>query len=63
MVEDKIRHIKSLDTFIDEQYGLRGTEKRDNFEHGFENFKQEIEKTQTYKHRFSFPTVKKAAAM
>lgn len=32
-------NLKSLDQFIDEQYGKTGTAKRDNLEEGFENFK------------------------
>lgn len=31
--------LKSLDQFVDEQYGKRGTEKRENFEKGYEGFK------------------------
>lgn len=31
--------IKSLDQFIDEQYGKKGTKKRDKFEKGYEAFK------------------------
>jgi len=31
--------LKSLDEFIDEQYGKRGTSKREKFEEGFEAFK------------------------
>ena len=34
--------LKSLDTFIDEQYGMRGNKVRENFECGFDAFKQEI---------------------
>ncbi|HPX04956.1 MAG TPA: helix-turn-helix transcriptional regulator [Tenuifilaceae bacterium] len=33
------RKLKSLDEFIDEQYGKRGTPKREKFEEGFETFK------------------------
>lgn len=32
-------NIKSLDQFIDEEYGKKGTKKRDKFEEGFEDFK------------------------
>lgn len=32
-------NIKSLDQFIDEQYGKKGTKKRDKFEKGYEAFK------------------------
>jgi len=32
-------NLKSLDTFVDEQYGLKGTPKRDEFEKGYEGFK------------------------
>jgi DNA-binding XRE family transcriptional regulator len=33
------KDIKSLDQFIDEQYGEKGTKKRDKFEEGFKEFK------------------------
>jgi HTH-type transcriptional regulator / antitoxin HipB len=33
------KDIKSLDQFVDEQYGKKGTNKRDKFEDGFEEFK------------------------
>lgn len=32
-------NVKSLDQFIDEQYGLKGTPERDEFEKGYEGFK------------------------
>jgi len=32
-------NLKSLDQFIDEQYGKKGTSKRDKFEKGYESFK------------------------
>ncbi|MFA6013038.1 MAG: helix-turn-helix transcriptional regulator [Desulfobacteraceae bacterium] len=32
-------NLKSLDQFIDEQYGKKGTPKRDKFEKGYEAFK------------------------
>lgn len=32
-------NLKSLDQFVDEQYGHEGTAKRDDFEKGYENFK------------------------
>ena len=32
-------NIKSLDHFIEEQYGKKGTKKRDKLEKGFESFK------------------------
>ena len=32
-------NLKSLDQFVDEQYGKKGTAKRDNFEKGYETFK------------------------
>jgi|SRR5690606_10948108 len=35
----KNKNLKSLDQFIDEQYGKRGTEKRETFEKGYGNFK------------------------
>lgn len=31
--------IKSLDQFVDEQYGMKGTSKREVFEKGYETFK------------------------
>ena len=31
--------LKSLDQFIDEQYGKKGTRKRDKFDKGYESFK------------------------
>ncbi|OQB31799.1 MAG: Antitoxin HipB [Bacteroidetes bacterium ADurb.Bin174] len=37
MTNDK--NLKSLDEFIDEQYGKRGTKKREIFEEGYEEFK------------------------
>ncbi|HBG41724.1 MAG TPA: transcriptional regulator [Porphyromonadaceae bacterium] len=33
------KDLKSLDQFVDEQYGKRGTEKRETFEKGYERFK------------------------
>ncbi|MCL1932490.1 MAG: helix-turn-helix domain-containing protein [Candidatus Azobacteroides sp.] len=35
----KNNNLKSLDQFIDEQYGKRGSTKRDKFEEGYEVFK------------------------
>ncbi|MDX2249217.1 MAG: helix-turn-helix transcriptional regulator [Bacteroidia bacterium] len=35
----KSASLKTLDQFIDEQYGEKGTAKRDKFEQGYENFK------------------------
>ncbi|GAA4794327.1 hypothetical protein GCM10023231_23370 [Olivibacter ginsenosidimutans] len=35
----KNKNLKSLDQFVDEQYGKRGTEKREDFEKGYEEFK------------------------
>ncbi len=35
----KNNNLKSLDQFIDEEYGEKGTSKRDEFEKGFEAFK------------------------
>jgi ribosome-binding protein aMBF1 (putative translation factor) len=32
-------NLKSLDQFVDEQYGKRGTSKREKFETGYETFK------------------------
>jgi HTH-type transcriptional regulator/antitoxin HipB len=36
---NKKNNITTLDQFIDEQYGEKGTPKRDKFEKGYENFK------------------------
>ena len=33
------KNLKSLDLFIDEQYGEKGTEKRNAFDEGYEEFK------------------------
>lgn len=33
------KDLKSLDQFVDEQYGKQGTKKRDQFETGFKEFK------------------------
>lgn len=35
----KKKHLKNLDEFIDEQYGKKGTAKRDEFEKGYDAFK------------------------
>lgn len=35
----KKNNLKTLDQFIDEQYGKKGAIKRDKFEEGFESFK------------------------
>ena len=35
----KKNNIKTLDQFVDEQYGEKGTSKRDKFEKGFEAFR------------------------
>lgn len=35
----KNKNLKSLDQFVDEQYGERGTKKREDFEKGYEEFK------------------------
>lgn len=35
----KKNNLKSLDQFLDEQYGKRGTPKRDKFEKGYQEFK------------------------
>lgn len=32
-------NLKTLDQFVDEQYGKKGTPKRDKFEKGYESFK------------------------
>ncbi len=33
------KNLKTLDQFIEEEYGKTGTSKRDKFEEGYENFK------------------------
>ena len=35
----KKKNIKTLDQFVDEQYGKKGTQKRDKMEKGYEAFK------------------------
>jgi HTH-type transcriptional regulator / antitoxin HipB len=35
----KQNNLKSLDQFVDEQYGKKGTKKRDKLDKGFETFK------------------------
>ena len=35
----KSKNLKTLDQFIDDQYGKRGNKKRERFEKGFETFK------------------------
>jgi HTH-type transcriptional regulator / antitoxin HipB len=35
----KHSNLKSLDQFVEEQYGKKGTKKRDSFDKGFETFK------------------------
>ncbi len=35
----KKKNLKTLDQFVDEQYGKKGTPKRDQFEKGYEEFK------------------------
>ena len=35
----KQSNLKSLDQFVEEQYGKKGTSKRDKFEKGYESFK------------------------
>jgi HTH-type transcriptional regulator / antitoxin HipB len=35
----KHSNLKSLDQFVDEQYGKKGSKKRDSFDKGFETFK------------------------
>ena len=35
----KKNNLKTIDQFVDEQYGKKGTIKRDKFEEGFESFK------------------------
>jgi hypothetical protein len=36
---NKKNNLKTLDQFIEEQYGKKGTSKREKFEEGFESFK------------------------
>lgn len=38
-MKTKDKNLKSLDEFIKEQYGEKGTSKRDSFEDGYEEFK------------------------
>jgi len=35
----KNKNLKTLDQFVDEQYGKKGTKKRETFEKGYEEFK------------------------
>jgi hypothetical protein len=35
----KKNNLKALDQFVEEQYGKKGTSKREKFEEGFESFK------------------------
>ncbi len=39
MAKKKNNNLKSLDQFVDEQYGKKGTVKRDKLEKGYEEFK------------------------
>ena len=39
MKESKKYNIKSLDQYIEQQFGTRGTSKRETFEKGYKNFK------------------------
>jgi len=39
---NKKNNLKPLDQFIDEQYGKKGTTKRDKFEKGYEAFKMGV---------------------
>jgi HTH-type transcriptional regulator / antitoxin HipB len=39
MAKKKSSNLKSLDQFVDEQYGKKGTVKRGKFEKGYEEFK------------------------
>ena len=38
-MKKKKNNLKSLDQFVDEQYGKRGTSKREKFEKGYEEFR------------------------
>ena len=38
-MKQKKSNLKSLDQFVDEQYGKRGTSKREKFEKGYEDFR------------------------
>ena len=38
-MKKKSKNFKTLDQFVDEQYGKRGTKKRESFETGYESFK------------------------
>ena len=35
----KTNNVKTLDQFVEEQYGKRGSKKRESFERGYESFK------------------------
>ena len=39
MSKQKKSNLKSLDQFVDEQYGKRGTSKREKFEKGYDEFR------------------------
>ena len=39
MSKQKKSNLKTLDQFVDEQYGKRGTSKREKFEKGYEDFR------------------------
>ena len=40
--KEEKKNLKSLDQFVDEQYGKRGTEEREIFEQGFDRFKSDL---------------------
>lgn len=42
----KKNNIKTLSQFIEEQYGKKGSSKRDTFEKGYESFKHSVQKEQ-----------------
>jgi HTH-type transcriptional regulator/antitoxin HipB len=44
---NKKKNLKTLDQFIEEQYGKKGTAKRDKFESGYESFKISFLRQQT----------------
>lgn len=42
METKKNKDLKSLNQFVEEQYGKRGTKKREKFEQGYEEFKLDL---------------------
>jgi hypothetical protein len=58
-----MENLKSLDMFIDEQYGLRGNKTREQFERGFENFKQNVLQPNPPVRHSHFSILRKVAAL